>query len=164
LNERRKSKNRETWARKERGWREVEKIVGPGLLKLPEFFRNGLYRLLRAELADNEIVRACERCQAWFATAKETGFGRCECGCDTYRVVNSVNKQGQSVWFLDHDPVKKRFRGILFERCNREIGDGDRQRKWAHVNYVEAHEARMPEETVLVRDGNEFGAPGAAPD
>lgn len=158
----RKSKNSETRARRERGWREVERIVGPGLYGLPEFFRNGLYRLGRSGLSDCELIRAYEVCGGWFAEAKRSGFGKCQCPCGTHLAVDTVNAQGQSVWHLDHDPHTKTFRGILFERCNREIGDGDRERKWAHVNYIEAHEARLPAETVFV--GNEFEAPGAAPD
>ncbi len=78
--------------------------------------------------------------------------------------MDAVNAQGQSVWHLDHDPKTKTFRGILYQRCNHEIGDGDRQRKWAHVEYVESHEARLPTEAAFVGDGNEFGAPGAVPD
>jgi hypothetical protein len=154
---------RETLARRERGWRQIEKITGPGLYDLPEFFRNGLYRLSRGGLPNAEIVRAYERCGAWLAKAKN-GVGKCECGCETRRRVDSVNAQRNSIWHLDHDKHRKTFRGILFERCNRELGDGNRERKWAHVNYVEAHEARLPEETALIRDGNEFGAAGAVLD
>ena len=159
---RRKSK-RETRARRKRAWREIEKIVGADLYDLPTFFCNGLYRLRRAGLSNAVILRAFERCQAWLAKAKD-GVGECECGCGTKRPVNAKNAQKQAVWHLDHDPKRKAFRGVLFERCNREIGSGDRERKWNHVAYIEAHEARMAEETALVRDGNEFGAPGAAPD
>ncbi len=134
--------------------------MGPGLYDLPVFFKNGLYRLHRGGLADAEIVRAFERCQAWYARAKD-GFGECDCGCETKRPVNTVNAQGQSVWHLDHDPHRKTFRGVLFERCNRELGDGDRARKFAHASYTLANEARLPDEAVLVRDRDEFQAAGA---
>jgi len=153
-------KQRETQARKKRAWREVARITGAGLYSLPSFFANGLYRLLRSGLPDAEILRAYERCQAWAARAKD-GIGQCECGCETKRPVNAVNLQGQSVWHLDHDPHRKTFRGVLFERCNRELGDGDRARKFAHASYTLAHEARLPDEAVLVRDGDEFQAAGA---
>jgi len=157
-------KQRETQARKKRAWREVARITGAGLYSLPSFFANGLYRLLRSGLPDAEILRAYERCQAWAARAKD-GIGQCECGCETKRPVNAVNLQGQSVWHLDHDPHRKTFRGVLFERCNRELGDGDRARKFAHASYTLAHEARVPEaETAFVGDGNEFGAAGAVLD
>src|SRR6267154_3042426 len=154
-----KGKN-ETRARRNRAWREIEKIVGPGFYDLPAFFKNGLYRLHRGGLTDAEIVRAFERCQAWAARAKD-GIGQCECGCETKRPVETVNGQGQSVWHLDHDPHRKTFRGVLFERCNRELGDGDRARKFAHASYTLAHEARLPEETALVRGRDEFQAAGA---
>ncbi len=135
--------------------------MGAGLYDLPSFFANGLYRLLRSGLPDAEILRAYERCQAWAARAKD-GIGQCECGCETKRPVNAVNAQGQSVWHLDHDPHRRTFRGVLFERCNRELGDGDRARKFAHASYTLAHESRLPEaETAFVGDGNEFGAAGA---
>jgi len=57
--------------------------------------------------------------------------------------MNKVNAQKVSVWNLDHDPHTKTFRGILYQRCNREIGDGNRRRKWAHAQYIESHEARL---------------------
>ena len=155
-----KGKN-ETRARRNRAWREIEKIVGPGLFDLPAFFKNGLYRLHRGGLTDAEIVRAFERCHAWVARTMENGLGECECGCGTKHPVGAVNGQGQSVWCLDHDPSKKAFRGILHQRCNMELGDGNRQRKWAHVNFIEAHETRLPEEAALVRDRDEFQATGA---
>ncbi len=157
----RRSKKRETRARKERGWRQMAEIVGTGLYALPESFRNGLVKLRRNGLPDSEIVRAYERCGAWLAKAKN-GIGECECGCGTKCPVDAVNAQGNSIWHLDHDKHRKTFRGILFERCNREIGDGTR--KLAHVGYVLAHEARLPSESAFVRDRNEFLASGATPD
>ncbi len=150
--------------RRERSWAQVERIVGPGLSQLPEFFRTGLYGLIRSGLPDREIIHAYKRCRAWIKKAKD-GFGECECGCGTRMPVNAVNGQDISVWNLDHDRRTKTFRGILYQRCNREVGSGSRARKWAHVNYVEAHEARLRED----RDGggvvrDEFQTRGAIPD
>src|SRR5438046_2823582 len=88
-----RSKKSETRARQERSWRQVARIVGAGLFHLPEFFRTGLYKLIRGGLADAEILRAFERCRAWLAKAKN-GIGECECGCGTKRPVGAVNKQG----------------------------------------------------------------------
>ncbi len=139
--------------------------MGAGLFDLPEFFRTGLYKLTRGGLADAEVSSAFVRCQAWFADAKKNGFfGRCECPCGVRLPVDAKNAQGTSVWHLDHDKHRKTFRGILFQRCNREIGDGDRERKWGHAEYIEANEARLPEETTMVQDRNEFQAAGAIPD
>jgi len=146
--------------RRERSWREVETIVGPGLSQLPEFFRNGLYRLLRAQLPNSEIVRAYERCRIWVAKAKD-GFGECECGCGTRLLVGAVNGQSISVWNLDHDKNTQTFRGILYARCNTEIGSGDRKRKWAHVDYVESHEVRLRIDTSEFVCRDEFQAVGA---
>jgi hypothetical protein len=157
---RQKSK-RETRARRNRAWREVQKIVG-SLNGLPASFKNGLYSLTRAGLPDDEIRLAHQRACSWLARAKN-GIGECECSCGTKLPVDAVNSQGQSVWHLDHDPRTKRFRGVLFERCNREIGDGDRGRKWSHVEYIESHEARLHVEADSVY-ANEFQQPGAVPD
>lgn len=148
--------------RRERSWTQVEKIVGRGLSHLPEFFRNGLYALIRAGLPNAEIILAYQRCRAWITKAKRNGYGECEC-CGTRLPVNAVNAQGVSIWNLDHDPHTKTFRGVLHQRCNREIGDGNRERKFAHVNYIESHKARLLEsEHRDVRD--EFQAEGAIPD
>jgi hypothetical protein len=158
---RRKSKS-ETRARQERGWREVARIVGAGLFDLPEFFRNGLYRLTRSGLPKDQILLAYQRCESWHARAKKNGgIGECECSCQTRQSMDAKNAQGQSIWCLDHDPHRKVFRGVLYQKCNVEVGDGDRARKFAHASYALAHEARIPEETALVRDRNEFQAPGA---
>jgi len=141
----------------------VEKVVGRGLSKLPEFFRNGLYALIRAGLPDAEIILAYQRCRAWITKAKKNGYGECEC-CGTRLAVDAVNAQGVSIWNLDHCRHTKTFRGILHERCNREIGDGNRKRKWAHVGYIEAHEARLnnvEHDDVLQ---NEFQSDGATQD
>lgn len=77
--------------------------------------------------------------------------------------VNAVNAQGVSIWNLDHCRHTNTFRGILHERCNREIGDGNRERKRAHVGYIEAHEARLKLEHEKV-DRDEFLSAGALPD
>jgi hypothetical protein len=159
---RRKQTKRETRARRNRAWREVSEIVG-SLDGLPPFFRNGLYSLTRAGLSDLELRLAYERCRAWMARAEKSGAGQCECPCGMQLPVAAVNGQRQSVWHLDHDPRTKTFRGILFERCNREIGDGDRGRKWSHVEYIESHEARLHIEADSVY-ANEFQQPGAVPD
>ncbi len=87
-----KRSKRETRARQERGWRQVARITGAGLFDLPEFFRTGLYKLIRGGLADAEIVRAYERCRAWLAKVKD-GAGECECGCGTKRPVDAVTKR-----------------------------------------------------------------------
>jgi len=154
----------ETQARRNRAWREIETIVGAGLYELPEFFRNGLYRLSRGGLADAEILLAYERCCAWMARAKN-GVGECECGCGARLPVDAVNSQGQSVWHLDHDPHRKMFRGILAARCNHEIGDGNRMRKWAHASYAHANEMRWPEcEITFLGSRDECQAAGAVLD
>jgi len=147
--------------RRERSWREVEAITGIGVYRLSAFFRNGLYSLIRAGLPDAEIIHAFTRCRAWTIKAKKSGLGECECSCGTRLPVDAVNAQGKSVWNLDHCKYTKTFRGILFQRCNREIGDGNRKRKLGHASYVEAHEARL-----RIADGdyewsNEFQAVGA---
>ena len=138
--------------------------MGAGLYELPEFFRNGLYRLTRSGLPDAEIMLAYQRCRAWYAKAKVAGYGTCECGCQTKRSVNATNSQDQSVWCLDHDKRTRLFRGVLYQQCNVEIGIGDMRRKMAHAGYALAHESRSPEETALMRDANEFGAAGAVLD
>lgn len=140
--------------------REVARIVG-SLRGLPQFFIGALYNLRRAGLADTEVRRAYERCRIWTANARKRGAGECECGCQTRLPVNAVNAQQVSVWCLDHCKHTKTFRGILYQRCNMEIGAGDRRRKLAHVNYVLAHEARLwiAESDVVCRD--EFQAVGA---
>ena len=153
----------ETLARRRRAWREVSYIVG-SLDGLPAFFKNGLYSLTRAGLPDCEIRRAFERCGAWVARVKD-GVGECECGCGTKRPVDAKNAQGQSVWCLDHDGQRKAFRGVLYQKCNTELGDGTARRKMAHASYALAHDARLAEaETALTRDANEFGAAGAVLD
>ena len=139
----------------------MAEIVGTGLYALPESFRNGLVKLRRNGLPDSEIVRAYERCGAWLAKAKN-GIGECECGCGTKCPVDAVNGQGVSIWHLDHSRVHRKFRGILTARCNHEVGDGDRQRKWSHAEYIEAHEARERREEIVF--DNDFQRPGAAPD
>jgi hypothetical protein len=149
---RQKSKQ-ETRERRNRAWREVSEIVG-SLDGLPANFRNGLYCLTRAGLPDDEIRLAHQRACSWLAKAKN-GIGECECSCGTKLPVDAVNSQRQSVWCLDHDPRTKRFRGVLFEQCNREIGDGDRHRKIAHVDYVLANDARLAQ-TDVVQTENEF--------
>jgi hypothetical protein len=78
--------------------------------------------------------------------------------------MNKVNAQKVSVWNLDHDPHTKTFRGILYQRCNREIGDGNRQRKLGHASYVEAHEMRLRNAESDFEWSNEFQATGAIPD
>ena len=156
-----RGKRKKRTTRNERRWCEIEKITGP-LDDLPTFFKHGLYHLRnRSSLADSELVRAFERCRAWLARAKKDGAGSCECGCGTRMAVEAVNAKGQSVWCLDHDKRNRQFRGLLFWRCNLEIGDGDRERKMAHASYALAHEARLPEETAFVRDRDEFQATGA---
>src|ERR1700737_3835230 len=100
--------------RRERSWAQVEQVVGSGVYDLPEFFRNGLYRLLRTQLSNSEIVCAYERCGTLVARAKD-GFGECECGCGTRLPIGEVNGQSISVWNLDHDEPTKTFRGILHE-------------------------------------------------
>jgi len=149
--------------RRERSWREVAKIVGAGVQRLPEFFRNGLYGLTRAGLPDPEIILAFKRCRAWTASAKKNGYGECECGCGTKLPVNAVNVQRKSIWHLDHDRRTKTFRGILYQKCNRQVGSGDRVRKLAHFSYVESHAARLqePHDTDVA---DEFQKPGAMPD
>jgi len=158
----RQTSKRETRARRNRAWREVSEIVG-SLDGLPAFFRNGLYSLTRAGLSDAEIRRAFERCRAWVARVKD-GVGECECGCGTKRPVDAKNAQGQSVWCMDHDSQRKMFRGVLYQKCNTELGDGAADRKMAHASYALAHGARLPDEAVFVRDANEFGAAGAVLD
>jgi hypothetical protein len=150
--------------RRERSWAQVAQIVGPGVYDLPDFFKNGLYSLARAGLPDSEIVLAFKRCRAWIKTAMKNGYGECECDCGTELPVDAANAQNISVWNLDHDNRTKTFRGILFQKCNRQMGSGDRARKWAHYGYIEAHEARLRqnEGDVVVRD--EFQKPGAMPD
>src|SRR5438132_1274018 len=91
----RKSK-RETRERQERGWNEVARIVGAGLFELPEFFRNGLYRLTRSGIPAFEVTLAFQRCVAWYARAQAAGYGTCECGCGTKRSIDAVNSQNQS--------------------------------------------------------------------
>jgi hypothetical protein len=88
--------------------------------------------------------------------AEKSGAGQCECPCGMQLPVVAVNGQGQSVWHLDHDPRTKTFRAILFERCNREIGDGDRSRKFGHAEYVLAHEARLAQIADVMQTENEF--------
>src|SRR6266446_4395184 len=147
--------------RADRRRREVTRIVG-SLRGLPSFFVNGLYNLHRAGLLDSEIVQGYQRCRAWTKNAKRNGYGKCEC-CGTRLPINRVNAQEVSVWNLDHDPHTTTFRGILYQRCNREIGDGNRERKLAHVSYIESHKARLHEtEHREVRD--EFMQSGALPD
>lgn len=149
-----KAKRKRT-TRNERRWREIEKITGP-LGDLPPSFKHGLYHLRnRADLPDAEIVRAFQRCGAWLARAKN-GIGECECGCGTQMAVEAVNARGQSVWCLDHDVHTRMFRGILHQACNREIASGIRERKWAHVNYVESCDARVRAEGSGVYAANEF--------
>src|SRR5438128_12391471 len=87
-----KRSKRETRARQERGWRQVARITGAGLFDLPEFFRTGLYKLIRGGLADAEILRAYERCRAWLAKGKD-GRGECECGCGTTRPGGAVTER-----------------------------------------------------------------------
>jgi hypothetical protein len=147
--------------RADRKVREVARIVG-SLRSLPNFFVNGLYNLLRAGLPNAEIILACQRCRAWTAKAKRSGYGECEC-CGTRLAVDAVNAQGVSIWNLDHCRHTNTFRGILHERCNREIGDGNRERKRAHVGYIEAHESRLRIEHEKF-DRDEFLSAGALPD
>lgn len=145
--------------RNERRFREVSRIVGPGLYDLPLHFQHGLYHLkARAVLADTEIIFAYERCKAWLARAAN-GIGECECGCGMKMAVHAKNSQGNSVWNLDHDDRNKLFRGILFWRCNLEIAEGDRQRKWSHAAYIDAHEARMKQDAPVTSWQEEFPAP-----
>jgi hypothetical protein len=146
--------------RADRRRREVTRIVG-SLRGLPTFFINGLYNLHRAGLADSEILCAYQRCRAWTGKAKKTELGECECSCRTRLPVDAVNAQGKSVWNLDHCKYTKTFRGILFQRCNREIGDGNRKRKLGHASYVEAHEARLRIAESNCEWSNEFQAVGA---
>lgn len=148
-----KRKKRST--RNERRWKEVARIVGPGVHKLPESFRHGLYHLRnRSGLPDPELVLAFNRCKAWLARAKN-GVGECEC-CGMKLPIEAVNTRGQSVWALDHDPRTKTFRGILYFKCNLEIAEGDRQRKWAHASYIDAHQARIRSESTERYAANEF--------
>jgi hypothetical protein len=147
--------------RRERSWAQVEKVVGRGLSQLPAFFKNGLYALIRAGLPDAEILRAYQRCRAWHWKSKKDGYGQCECPCGTRCAVNAVNAQGVSVWNLDHCKYTKTFRGILFARCNVEIGDGNRKRKSAHLSYVESHETRLRIDNSEFVCRNEFQAVGA---
>jgi hypothetical protein len=146
--------------RADRKVREVARIVG-SLRGLPNFFINGLYNLLRAELPDSEIILAYQRCRAWTAEAKKRGYGECEC-CGARLPVDEVNRQNISVWNLDHDKHSRTFRGVVDQRCNRELGDGNRKRKWSHAEYVEAHESRLRQESEV--DLWEFRTPGALPD
>lgn len=144
--------------RDSRRWAELEKVVGPGIHKLPAFFRHGLYHLRnRSSLPDSELVLAFNRCRAWLARARD-GAGTCECGCATRLPVTAKNAKRQSVWCLDHDPLTKTFRGIIHERCNREIGDGIR--KWSHLGYLQAHESRLQPDVPVVQWQTEFPAPG----
>lgn len=71
---------KESQARRERSWRQMEQIVGP-LRQLPRFFRNGLYRLWRSGLCDEELQLTTKRCRSWIARARKNGFGECQCGC-----------------------------------------------------------------------------------
>jgi hypothetical protein len=146
--------------RADRKVREVARIVG-SLRSLPNFFVNGLYNLLRAGLPNAEIILACQRCRAWTAKAKRSGYGECEC-CGARLRVDEVNKQNVSVWNLDHCKHTRTFRGVVDQRCNRELGDGNRKRKWSHAEYVEAHESRLRQESEV--DLWEFRTPGAMPD
>ena len=59
--------------------------------------------------------------------------------------MHTVNAQKKSIWHLDHDRRTKAFRGVLFQKCNRQIGSGNRERKWAHVGCIESHGARLQE-------------------
>jgi hypothetical protein len=154
-----------TGNRRQRSWSQVGKIVGPGLTALPEFFRTGLYGLIRSGLPDAEIILAFKRCCSWCKKAKD-GVGTCECGCGTKMLVGAVNGKGVSVWNLDHDKHTKTFRGILFARCNHEVGSGSRTRKWAHVEYIESHLARLQIDSSSSDcvGLNEFQAPGAVLD
>lgn len=143
--------------RDSRRWAELEKIVGPGVRQLSISFRHGLYHLRsRSSLADSELVLAYQRCRAWLARTKN-GIGECECGCQTKMAVDAKNAKKQSVWCLDHDPLTKTFRGVIHERCNREIGDGTR--KWVHAAYVDAHEARLQQDVPVVPWQTEFPPP-----
>ena len=154
--------------RADRRRREVERIVS-SVRGLPKFFINGLYNLRRAGLPHSEIIRAFERCRAFTARAnKNGGVGECECGCGAQYPINAVNRQGISVWNLDHCKLTRTFRGVLTSKCNREIGSGDRRRKFAHASYVLAHETRLQiEEEAAQQSGHwldEFLQPGALPD
>jgi hypothetical protein len=146
--------------RADRKRREVARIVG-SLRGLPTFFVNGLCNLKRAGLPDAEIRLAYQRCHLWTAQAKKDGFGGCEC-CGMRLPVSEVNKQNVSVWNLDHCKHSRTFRGVVDQRCNRELGDGNRKRKWSHAEYVEAHESRLRQESGV--DLWEFQKPGAMPD
>ena len=146
--------------RNQRRFREVARIVGPGLYGLPLHLQHGLYHLkARAGLPDAELVLAYQRCRAWLARATN-GIGECECRCGTKMAVNAKNAQGNSIWNLDHDDRNKLFRGILYWRCNLEIAEGDRQRKWSHATYIDAHEARVQREVSVIAWQTEFPAPG----
>lgn len=142
--------------RDSRRWKELEKVVGPGIHELPSSFKHGLYHLRnRSGLPDPELVLVFNRCRAWLARARD-GIGECECGCGTRMPVDAKNANGNSVWNLDHDGQSKTFRGVLYWRCNLEIAEGDRQRKWAHASYIDAHQARIRSESTESYAANEF--------
>lgn len=128
--------------RDERRWRQIAAIVGDGLYGLPRSLAHGLYHLkARGGLADDEVRLAFQRCKAWVARAKKNGIAECECGCGMQLPLDGVNRKGQSIWHLDHCKRTKTFRGITYERCNLEIGDGDPSRKQSHADYARAHAA-----------------------
>jgi hypothetical protein len=86
-----------------------------------------------------------------------------ECGFSDCTEIKTTGTAGDvlSVWNLDHDKYRKMFRGIVDATCNRELGDGNRTRKWRHLEFIESHEARL-----RIVDGDfvwrdEFDAMGA---
>ena len=83
------------------------------MYKLPEFFRNGLYSLIRAGLPDSEIIHAFMRCRTWTRNAKRNRYGECEC-CGTRLPMNRVNAQGViSERFTSEADAKRLKREIL---------------------------------------------------
>lgn len=156
--------------RDERRWRQIARIVGPGLYDLPRSLAHGLYHLkARGGLSDAEIRLAFERCKAWVARAKKNGIAECECGCGMQLPIDAVNRQGQSVWHLDHCKRTRTFRGITHERCNLEIGDGNPGRKQSHADYTRAHalnraDGLMDRARGVVHWLAELQAPGAVLD